>query len=280
MLEKNLAAVELFNHNRRLGKAADLETVRQAVVESGCDRSIVYDTLTAANMWNKNGLLRHSPELHAWCETQLAKGNLKGEWLRAKLEESSIWSGQAMAQSKLAESQIHVGIKRGPLSPKTGDYDGGLGDQLVVHELEWNKVRKFFISTHRVVVSSQSVFPFTGRLSSCFTSHINLCHSLSIRNSCIGLSLLEVKTHRGWLILNSWGYTSQTVTHNLSWSQVMRETGPRMYCGPIRPRRLACWTEHDLATRSIILWLAPPASKPLKLSLSPIVKRRVQADGL
>jgi hypothetical protein len=161
MSEKNLAAVELFNHNRRLGKAADLETVRQAVVETGCDRSIVYDTLNAANTWNKSGLPRHSPQLHAWCEIQVAKGNPKGEWLRTKLEESSIWSSRATAESKLAESQMHVRVKTRPLNPKAGDYNGGPGDELVVHELEWNKVRKVSISTRRVVSLSQKYVSFS-----------------------------------------------------------------------------------------------------------------------
>ncbi|CAN9116143.1 unnamed protein product [Alternaria alternata] len=51
MLDRNLEAVELFNHNRRLGRPADLGTVLFAVMHAGCDRSIVYDTLLAANMW-------------------------------------------------------------------------------------------------------------------------------------------------------------------------------------------------------------------------------------
>lgn len=50
MLARNLEAVELFNHNRRLGRVADLGCVRYAVITAGCDRSIVFDTLCAANI--------------------------------------------------------------------------------------------------------------------------------------------------------------------------------------------------------------------------------------
>ena len=52
MLTRNLEIVQLFNHNRRLGRAPNLDTVRFAVLEGGCDRSIVYDTMAAARMWN------------------------------------------------------------------------------------------------------------------------------------------------------------------------------------------------------------------------------------
>lgn len=48
ILKKNLQAVELFNHKRHLGRDPTLEKVIFAVVEGGCDRSTVYDTLATA----------------------------------------------------------------------------------------------------------------------------------------------------------------------------------------------------------------------------------------
>ncbi|RMZ70746.1 hypothetical protein GMOD_00000879 [Pyrenophora seminiperda CCB06] len=118
MLDGYLPAVELFNHNRRLGKAASLETLLFAVLEAGCDRSIVYDTLLTARMWNPP---RYSEELHEWCDTQALHGNPKGEWLRKKLDE---W------------------LVGDYLNPNTGNYMGGPDDQLWIHNLQWNKVRK------------------------------------------------------------------------------------------------------------------------------------------
>jgi hypothetical protein len=137
-LERNLEAVELFNHNRRLGRAADLDTVRFAVIEAGCDRSVVYDTLLAANLWNTSRKSRHSSELHGWCEAKTAHGDPRGAWLQKKLEESHIFRNAKEAEE--ADERTQGRIRSGVLDPSTGNYNGGPDDCLTVHQLEWNKV--------------------------------------------------------------------------------------------------------------------------------------------
>ncbi|KAI4676292.1 uncharacterized protein J4E88_007206 [Alternaria novae-zelandiae] len=134
MLERNLEAVELFNHNRRLGRPADLDTVRFAVIEAGCDRSIVYDTLMAANIRHGPGRPRHSAELYKWCLSQVAEGNQKGLWLRMKLEESRI-----MRSEGEAKEAPNAGLVM-ELNASTRDYDGGPEDTLTVNDLRWNKM--------------------------------------------------------------------------------------------------------------------------------------------
>jgi hypothetical protein len=133
MLDRNLQAVELFNHNRRLGRPSDLETVRFAVTEAGCDRSIVYDTLLAANIWHGRKSPRYSPELHEWCDAQTAERDPKGSWLRKKLEESGVLKRQ---------EQVEEFRNQGPLEldATTEAYDGGPEDTLTVNVLQWNKV--------------------------------------------------------------------------------------------------------------------------------------------
>ncbi|KAH7355983.1 hypothetical protein BKA66DRAFT_255203 [Pyrenochaeta sp. MPI-SDFR-AT-0127] len=203
MLERNLEAVELFNHNRKLGKVANLSTVRYAVIEAGCDRSIVYDTLFTANMWGTRGVSWESVELDKWCEDRIKEGDPKGQWLRIKLEELRGIGSQGQ------DRDIGFGSVAGSeLAPTTGDYDGGSEDRLVVNKLEWNKVN----------------------------------------------------IHRGWLVIRTHGHSSQLVTHDIIWPMIMRKSGPRMYSGPIRPRKLNCWQEDDSVTRQISLWLSPPAS--------------------
>ena len=68
ILEKNLEVVEIFNHNRRLGKAPGLATVRFAVLEAGCDRSIVYDLLATAQAWGVRNESWEDSELDEWCD--------------------------------------------------------------------------------------------------------------------------------------------------------------------------------------------------------------------
>jgi len=140
MLDGNLAAVELFNHNRRLGQAASLETLRFAVLEAGCDRSIVYDTLLAANMWSSPGIARYSAELYEWCDSQTLYGDPKGNWLRKKLQESRVLRNRNTANEK--DGQMWGFIKSVSLNPETEAYNGGPHDQLFVNDLEWNKVRE------------------------------------------------------------------------------------------------------------------------------------------
>jgi hypothetical protein len=134
MLQRNFEAVELFNHNRRLGRPADLETVRFAVMQAGCDRSIVYDTLIAANLWYGKKRARYSPELHEWCDSRTADGDPKGRWLQKKLCESRILSSHEEAQAINDCSPLC-------LDPAAEAYEGGPEDTLTTHKLHWNEVR-------------------------------------------------------------------------------------------------------------------------------------------
>ncbi|KAF2818625.1 hypothetical protein CC86DRAFT_154578 [Ophiobolus disseminans] len=133
--ERNLEAVELFNHNRRLGKVASLETVRFAVLEGGCDRSIVYDTMFTIGMWGPNVAL-DCDELDRWCEERMSEGNPKGQWLKTKLEE--------LRATRVAYKGTTVGYLSptgGELDSDAGDYDGGATDRLVVKQHKWNQPR-------------------------------------------------------------------------------------------------------------------------------------------
>lgn len=150
MLEKNLEAVELFNHNRRLGKVASVSTVRFAVLEADCDRSIVYDTLFTANMWGTRGRSWDCEELDKWCKDRIKKGDPKGTWLKTKLEELREVSSRLSATGQ--EGALREGdATESVLNPITGDYDGGAGDRLVVNKLEWNKVSALTLFLRRLV---------------------------------------------------------------------------------------------------------------------------------
>jgi hypothetical protein len=123
IMQRRLDVIELFNNNRRLGKAPTLAHVRFAVVEGGCDRSIVFDTLKAAYRWgyHKPGWNWESEALDQWCEEAIKAENPKGKWLQLKLKE----------------------LRRGSylvLHPKTGDYDDVEGDKLVTWSDKWNQV--------------------------------------------------------------------------------------------------------------------------------------------
>ena len=72
MIERNLEAVELFNHNRRLGNFSSLETVHFAVIEAGGDRSIVYDTLLTLHPRDRHTDYLYYDILHQWCNDQEA----------------------------------------------------------------------------------------------------------------------------------------------------------------------------------------------------------------
>jgi hypothetical protein len=144
VLERNLEAVEVFNHNRRLGKMADLSMVLFAVTEAGCDRSIVFDTLSAVRMWKREQFPEILVQLQKWCQDRIDEENPKGLWLQTKLEE-------VMAK---VEPQSHR-VNPPQLNKSQGDYDGGPDDQLVVHDLEWNRVRAF-PSCHTFVYKASS----------------------------------------------------------------------------------------------------------------------------
>ncbi|KAF1849225.1 uncharacterized protein K460DRAFT_87616 [Cucurbitaria berberidis CBS 394.84] len=142
MLEKSLEAVELFNHNRRLGKMASLSTVRFAVMEAGCDRSIVYDTLSTANTSSKRSFSCDCAALEDWCEARMEKGDPKGQWLRAKLGELRNFSSQR--QTYQGEDSGNICVISSELNPETGDYDGGDEDRLVLNKLVWNQGYRSF----------------------------------------------------------------------------------------------------------------------------------------
>lgn len=139
--EGNPEAVELFNHNRRLGRSADLFHVRYAVIQCGCNRSIVYDTLLTASTWGTASSWECS-ELDDWCQDRIALGDPKGQWLKIKLEElrDTDHPGKLFLGSEPGNKRL-LG---GELNSETGDYDGGEDDQLVVKRLKWNQVSLFF----------------------------------------------------------------------------------------------------------------------------------------
>jgi hypothetical protein len=102
-LTNNLAAVALFNHNRRLTRPPRLETVRFAVIEAGCDRSVVYNTMEAAIDWGSRLDSSEDTTLDMWCEQAIAAGNPKGNWLKLKLKEARTsrldpWTGGYQAE--------------------------------------------------------------------------------------------------------------------------------------------------------------------------------------
>ncbi|KAF2817546.1 uncharacterized protein BDZ99DRAFT_431710 [Mytilinidion resinicola] len=92
ILTRNHNVVDLFNHNRRLGKPPSLDLVQFAVLEGGCDRTIVFDIMNTARTWG----FRHwaSDVLDDWVKKAVKEGNPKGAWLRVKLEE--LRSGKAL----------------------------------------------------------------------------------------------------------------------------------------------------------------------------------------
>jgi hypothetical protein len=91
---------------RRLAKAPNLDLVKFAVIEGGCDRSIVLELMTAAREWGHRRWV--DVELDAWVVQEGARGNPKARWLRIKLDE--------LRFGKFPD-------------PKTGDY---VGDCLIV----------------------------------------------------------------------------------------------------------------------------------------------------
>jgi hypothetical protein len=85
IMERDLDAVHMFSRVRRLGKAPDLALVKYAVLEAGCDRSIVLNLMTAAKEWGHRQW--QDLELDAWIAREEAKGNPKAKWLKIKLDE-------------------------------------------------------------------------------------------------------------------------------------------------------------------------------------------------
>ncbi|KAF2005638.1 hypothetical protein P154DRAFT_315542 [Amniculicola lignicola CBS 123094] len=144
--EKNLEAVELFNHNRRLGKAPNMDTVRFGVFEGGCDRSVMYDIMSTARTWGMRGAQWKCEKLDAWCDEQIKNGNPKGKWLQLKLMELRAEYGST--GRKPAENE-EPGVQCGWMHPKTGDYDDVEGDKLVINVHRWSQVRFLEFRTAR-----------------------------------------------------------------------------------------------------------------------------------
>jgi len=62
-----------------------MDLVQFAVLEGGCDRTIVFDILSSAHTW---GLRNWTSEvLDDWVKKAVEEGNPKGAWLKAKLDE-------------------------------------------------------------------------------------------------------------------------------------------------------------------------------------------------
>ncbi|KAF2126716.1 hypothetical protein P153DRAFT_68590 [Dothidotthia symphoricarpi CBS 119687] len=151
-LDQNLEAVELFNHNRRLGKPPCLSAVRFAVTDAGCNRSIVYDTILSAYLWGLRGHSWQCSELDKWCENRIRVGDSKGQWLKTMLDEcrrslyrgathwtydGTQWRPEAPQAGGSSQNDCHHDPD---FDIKAGDYEGGPTDTLVVHKLAWNKV--------------------------------------------------------------------------------------------------------------------------------------------
>jgi len=129
MREHNLDAVELLNHNRRLGKGADLSTIRFAVMECGCDRSIVYDTISMARYWG-NVTSWESAELDRWCEERILMGDPKGLWLQTELSllQSNDWPVEEREENSA--------------SKELGESNKEPQDRLIRRQHKWNQVSR------------------------------------------------------------------------------------------------------------------------------------------
>jgi hypothetical protein len=144
MLASNLEAVQLFNHNRRLGRFASVDTVSFAVLEAGCNRSIVYDTLVTTHKWRPE-LSWQCAQLNKWCNDRIANNDPKGHWLQAMLAELRAHEHSG----RLFRGNDTGYVRRIPtkLDPENGKYDGGVGDRLVIEDLKWNQVSMYlFVS--------------------------------------------------------------------------------------------------------------------------------------
>ena len=136
LLEGNLEAVELFNHNRRLGRPPTLETVHSAVMEAGCNPSIVYDTLRTAYRWSSHIDAWDYVVLDQWCDQRIQENDIKGLWLREILQalrhsEMGAYE-KSMDRELLFDKLVHEAASK---------YSNELGNELIRNEPSWNKVR-------------------------------------------------------------------------------------------------------------------------------------------
>lgn len=137
--EKSLGAVELFNHNRRLGRPPTLETVLYAIVETNCDRSIVYETLRSTYRWNPHIDMWDYSMLYQWCDQRIWDNDIKGVWLRGML--------QTLRHSKTGnyDTTLDSEVLFGKIVDVAAEaYGDEFSDELTRNELEWNKVRYGF----------------------------------------------------------------------------------------------------------------------------------------
>lgn len=139
-LESNLEAVELFNHNRRLGRPPALESVRFAVVEAGCDRSIVYDTLRSTYRWSSCIDTWDCSSIYQWCDQRIWDNDVKGMWLRGVLE--TLRQSELGAFDKSMDRDILFGKIVDVAAEAHGD---DFGDDFIRNDPPWNKVRYGFI---------------------------------------------------------------------------------------------------------------------------------------
>lgn len=71
----------------------------------------------------------------------------------------------------------------------------------------------------------------------------------------------KVVATRGWLIVGSLLPTHHRVAHQIHWTQVMQQAGPRMYSGPSCPRRLSCCSGDGRDVQQGLAWLNVPTSR-------------------
>lgn len=133
--ESNLEAVELFNHVRRLGRPPSLETVRFAVMEGRCDRSIVYDTLRTAYRWRSRDENWQCNELDEWCEQRILENDNRGWWLRNILEALKKRKADIRDVEHDSDTLFETLVEE-----VTKDQTGDCGDILVRNDLQWDKV--------------------------------------------------------------------------------------------------------------------------------------------
>ncbi|KAH6625529.1 hypothetical protein C7974DRAFT_202520 [Boeremia exigua] len=202
-LENNLEAVELFNNNRRLGKPPTLETVRFALAEAKCSRSIIYDTLRSVFRWNSPNDTWDYSTLHQWCDQHIRVDDIRGLWLKGMLR---ILHAEAESYNKSDNRDVLFGNM---VDAAAESYGAELGDVFSRHELSWNKT----------IVT------------------------------------------RGWLIVGSLLPTHHRVAHQIHWTQVMQQAGPRMYSGPSCPRRLSCCSGDGRDVQQGLAWLNVPTSR-------------------
>lgn len=146
MRERNLDAVELFNHNRRLGRGADLSMIRFSVMECGCDLPIVYDTISMARHWGKVTSWECA-ELDRWCEERILVGDRRGLWLQNEL--SLLRSNDWPAEDE-EDNPTSISIK------ELGEINDESQDRLIRRQHKWNQVSKILFLLQKLQASSNS----------------------------------------------------------------------------------------------------------------------------